>query len=100
MEYLEIKDYLDRLIRIQDEAQSCEDLNANIKAIMITGPAIQMYKGIEIIADVMGLQLDSKKRGDGDMEYFFIYSGVEFFQIGKSDDIKKVSTNEREEKEV
>lgn len=89
MEYQEIKDWLDRLILLNGAAKGYEDLTTSIQAIM-SRVGIQLYKGIEIVADVMGLQLDSRKRSDGEIEYFFIYSGVEFFQLGRSDEVDKM----------
>lgn len=90
MEYQEVKEYLDNLIQVREEAKSCECLNSSIQAIMISYPEIHMYSGIEIVADTMGIRLDSKKLRDGTMKYFFTYSGTEFFQLGSSDSEHKV----------
>ena len=84
MEYQEIKDYLDSLIRIRDEAKNSEKLNSSIEAIMIVNPEIHIYKGIEIIADVMGIKLKSRQRRDGITEFYFNYSKIKFFQLGSS----------------
>lgn len=89
MEYQEVKNYLDALIRVRDEARNIQRFNSSIEAIMAASSDIHIYKGIEIIADVMGLKLDKKKFLDRKPRYFFIYAGVEFFQLGSSDDSDK-----------
>lgn len=93
MEYQVAKDYLDNLIRVQNEAKSSAYFNSSIQAIIIADPeSVHMYRGIEIIADVMGLTLGEREwryKEDVRTEYFFIYSGVEFFQLGSSDDPNK-----------
>lgn len=98
MEYQEIKDWLDRIIFIQAAAVSCEDFNSSIQAIIsqTNKKRIQLYIGIEIVADVMGIQLDSRERTDGMTEYFFTYSGFKFFQLGNSDKVDKSDVEEGE----
>lgn len=90
MGYQEIKDYLDGLIHARDEARSKEAFNSNIRAILVTfRKDIQMFEGIEIVANVMGLQLDSEQRKDGETEFSFVYAGTKFFQLGSSEDVCK-----------
>lgn len=81
MEYQEVKDWLDNLICVQNEAKRIEKFNSNIEAIMVSTPNIQIYTGIEIIADIMGLKLESRERTDGDKELYFNYSKTRFFQL-------------------
>lgn len=90
MEYQEVKEWLDELIRARNRCLSLECLDTNIQAIMHPTMDIHIYKGIEIVADVMGLKLTERKFNDKRMDYFFMYSNIEFFQIGKSDDGSKV----------
>lgn len=97
MEYQEIKDWLDRIVIMQTAAASYEDFNSSIQAVLLTNKKrIQLYVGIEIVADVMGLQLDSMDRTDGLTEYFFTYSGFKFFQLGSSDKVDKSYVEEGE----
>lgn len=88
MEYQDVKDWLDRLIFVRAAEKSYEKLNSSIQAILVTRPEIHIYKGIEIIADVMGVELDSEEK-DGNTWYSFVYAGVRFFQIGSSDEFIK-----------
>ena len=79
MEYTEFKEWLDKLISINKEVKSLERFSSSIRAIMYE-PCILLYEGIEIIADVMGLELKKKVR-EKSVRLSFEYSGTEFCQF-------------------
>ena len=89
MEYQDIKHWLDELIRLKSESKSLENFNSEIQSIIYSYPEIQLFNGIEIIVDIMGLKLFAKRWRDNKTEYSFRYEGVKFFQIGSSDDEDK-----------
>jgi hypothetical protein len=84
MEYEKIKEWLDKLVRNLKEAQELENFNSQI---MCCCPCttIQIYKGIDIIADVMGIELNVEKgwHDEYPFRYSFVYDGIVFSQIGK-----------------
>lgn len=84
MEYQEIKDWLDRLAENRKEALSLERLNSSIETTTPSGN-VHIYKGIETVADTMGLPLQQEPFYEP-TKYYFIYREVEFFQFGKSDE--------------
>lgn len=88
MEYQEIKDYLDNLIRVYKESRAAESFNSEIKAITVSyKEMIHIHKGIDILADVMGIPLEVEERDDAEFrfEYSFKYRDFLFFQIEKTD---------------
>lgn len=47
-------------------------------------PYIQVYSGIDILADMCGATIDAKPLDDGDyIESHFVYDGVIFLQLDK-----------------
>lgn len=81
MEYEKVKEWLDKLIKNLKEAQENEHFNNQIIAIG-PGEKIQIFRGIEIIADVMGVELkETRICSIYPFEYSFVYGGVEFHQL-------------------
>lgn len=91
MEYQDVKDWLDRLINIKNEAKKAEYFNKNVQAIMYISDEIHIYVGIESIAKIMGVKLHSVEWEYEKIKYYFKYSGVKFFQIGNSKDCRERS---------
>lgn len=83
MGFDEIKEWLDRKIAIKKEDIASDELCSNISTVG-TSEYIQMYQGIEIVADVMGLPLNVAEFA-GDTVYSFVYDGVKFIQFNRSD---------------
>ena len=84
MKYEKIKEWLDKLVDNNVEAKQLEEFNNQISTIF-ADDYIHIYKGIQIIADVMGIELKERKRECKvfPYEYFFEYRGIEFVQIRK-----------------
>ena len=83
MEYEKIKEWLESLILTTNARLNLVNFNSEIKSIAIDY-CVHIYKGIDIIADVMGLSLSIEQRDDNPLfpyRYSFIYKGMEFFQI-------------------
>lgn len=84
MEYTEVKEWLDKLIEANKEIKSMKSslgwFSSDIRAIIHYDPCILIYKGIEIIADVMGLELKQEVR-ETSVQLSFEYSGTTFLQI-------------------
>ena len=84
MEYEEIKEWLDKLVINLKEAQELEYFNEQINTCVMNRQ-VQIYKGIDIIADVMGIELNIEE----DMgcvypfSYSFMHDGVIFFQLAE-----------------
>lgn len=93
MDYASVKEWLDKLVSLHNEAKAIEQYSNDIEAI-ISRRGIHLYKGIEAVADVMGIELKKKEVEYPDetrIRYFFYYSGLEFFQLSD-----KVETDEEE----
>lgn len=84
MEYEKIKDWLDKLVDNHKELKSLEDYNNQI-CLAAVAYFIQIYSGIQMIADVMGFVLNEEEREctGYPYEYSFYYRGIKFLQINK-----------------
>lgn len=86
MEYAEIKEWLDRHVRHFKEGNELEQFNSQISALT-WDTKIQMFSGIKLVADIMGLDLVKTVRKRKDVEYpykySFVYDGVMFIQLSK-----------------
>ena len=83
MKYKKIKEWLESLIKVYHKTKATAEFDAQICICEPFSSGIHIYKGIEMVADVMGLALKEIKRDDAYIpyEYSFIYKGVKFFQI-------------------
>lgn len=82
MEYENIKDWLDKLVDNRNEAIALTVHNASIWTTTCDSERIQLYKGIDIVAGFMGLQLEEKYINDEYPHmYTFRYRDVEFVQL-------------------
>lgn len=80
MDYEEMKEWLDNIVRMNDKCRSTEWLNSSVNVSMYS-PTIIVNKGIDIIADVMGFRLkETRDEKYNQSTYSFEYGGVHFFQ--------------------
>lgn len=82
MGYTEIKEWLDKVVENIKETEKLCEFNTQIN-ICHPGKGIHIFRGIDIIADNMSLEL--KEANDQSTEfpyrYSFMYEGIEFFQL-------------------
>lgn len=81
MEFCEVKDWLDANIEAIEQLRQLMCLNASIKALPPLD-FIHMDTGIEIIADIMGLELKCTVNEDRKYPYRYlvVYRNVEIVQ--------------------
>lgn len=84
MEYENIKDWLDKLVDNRNEAIALTVHNTSILTTTCDSERIHLYKGIDIVADVMGLPLEEKYFNDEcPYMYTFRYRDVMFVQLSE-----------------
>lgn len=84
MDKEKVKQWLDNLVLSRKIYLENEDLTDEICVCTGSlGDGIHIYSGINEIADVMALDLKEKffENDDYPYKYWFVYDGVEFFQI-------------------
>lgn len=83
MEFEKIKAWLDEIVDIVRRERDVECFSNNISLCNAYKYYTQFYQGIDIVADVMGLDLYESQRDDEKYryEYSFTYKGVYFTQI-------------------
>lgn len=81
MECAEVEERLDKIVALKKEFEHLRDFNNQI--CIYSGILTQFEKGIEIIADVLGVKLseDVIKSETTYYRYSFLYKGVTFVQI-------------------
>ena len=83
MEYAEIKDWLDKVVAVEKDKRDLLDFNGEIRLCNGAGE-ITVFRGIEIIADVMGLEISEeiidKKCIVHPFFYRITYDGITFVQ--------------------
>lgn len=82
MEYDEIKEWLDSIIDTIERQRELVIFNSEIETHKPDNYYF-IYRGIEIIADQMGIPLEHHERDDEKWrhKYSFIYRGIEFLQF-------------------
>ena len=87
MEYEKIKEWLDLLVEDFKRNNEHADFNSQIYTCH-SRDAVHMCRGIEIVANVMGLELRRKDLPyeEYSHESYFIYNDVRFFQMYRKDD--------------
>lgn len=78
-----MKAWLDEIVDIVRRERDVECFSNNISLCNVCKYYTQFYQGIDIVADVMGLDLHESQRDDEKYryEYSFTYKGVYFTQI-------------------
>lgn len=83
MEYEVVKKWLDELVKANREANKENVLTSSIRAVAAVDTSVLVFSGIDIVADVMGLELKEEPiTGDSDFRYSytFKYDGMRFVQ--------------------
>ena len=80
MEYANVKEWLDKLIRNTEERKSLVFFNSRIRTYYVHSEiAIDNY--IDEVADAMEIGLTEEKMKDGYFRYFFKYRDYTFYQV-------------------
>lgn len=75
-----IRDWLNSVVDNHEQGKVLAELNTQIKAVPPVN-FIQIYSGIEIMADVLGEELGEDEWDDEYRERFFYYRGVKIMQL-------------------
>lgn len=80
MEYEQVKEYLDDIVRDYKNAIRPRYLTNQIQSKVSIEKNILVRKGLEIMADIMGLEIQEKEIEDWRLKYAytFVYDGVKF----------------------
>lgn len=79
MEYVEVKEFLDECVRDFKLATKERRLTNQIKVSVSNELSVLVYKGLEAMADIMGLEIKEEvNSGKMKYRYSFIYDDVEF----------------------
>jgi len=83
MNFEDLKEWMNLQVSLFKSAGAARCFNDQIVACCPYGRGIHIYCGLDIIADVLGLELKEKKTGDPQFEYEYtvFYDGVRFYQI-------------------
>lgn len=82
MEYTDVKEWLDWHADSLKWRNRMEQFGNHICTVP-AGDYIQLYEGIEIVADIMGLDLIEDRKNEGYYRYYFLYQNVKFMQLSK-----------------
>lgn len=82
MGYSEIKEWLDSIVDTIERQKELVVFNSEIETHR-PGDYYFIYRGIEIIADQMGIPLEHSEKKDEKWrhKYSFVYRGIEFLQF-------------------
>lgn len=86
MEYAQVKEYLDDIVRDYRNVIKPRCLTNHIRSAVSIDKDILVHEGLEIIADIMGLEIQEEKRNVRSRlvyEYSFVYDGVKFVAYKK-----------------
>jgi len=84
MKFTDIKKWVDAQANIKKAEKDCSCFCKQISTCRTD--SVQLYNGIEIVADVLCIDLDEEVFNDGHIKLSFMYDGIEFIQIGRSED--------------
>lgn len=95
----ELADECERVLKLEREISEvfgdgsfqlcCSSWNTSYDNTTMEMPQVHLYKGIEAACASVDAELHDRDMGD-DTEYFFIYRGIRFFQLGRTPD-KEIS---------
>lgn len=83
MEYEVVKKWLDELVKANREANKENVLTSSIRAVASVDTSVLVFGGIDIVADVMGLELEEELLTCDlgfHYSYTFRYDGMRFVQ--------------------
>lgn len=86
MEYEVVKKWLDELVKANREANKENVLASSIRAVAAVDTSVLVLSGIDIVADVMGLELEEEPITDDSYfrySYMFKYDGMRFVQYSR-----------------
>lgn len=86
MDYADVKEWLDILVDRYKKATEAMYLVPRIKARASCDTSVMIYEGIDIVADIMGVELkeeEFKSELGHKYYYHFFYEGVEFISFAK-----------------
>lgn len=87
MEYAEVKEYLDGIVKDYRNVIRPRCLTNHIRAAVSIDVDVLMHEGLEIVADIMGLEIEEEKRKLSSglvYQYSFLYEGVKFVGYEKA----------------
>ncbi|MBO5282078.1 MAG: hypothetical protein J6B43_02960 [Lachnospiraceae bacterium] len=84
MEFEEIKEWLDWHVADIKERKEHRHFDNNIRTCY-PGDDIQMSKGIELVADILGAKLEERQQGDY-RRLSFMYGETEVIQLDRRED--------------
>lgn len=83
MEFTDLKEWMDFQAKFYKDAKMSSSFNSQISVCNMYGGGVQMYRGIEIIADMLGLEMKEEVYEDPEYPYTYIvfYDDVPFYQL-------------------
>lgn len=83
MKFTDIKKWVDAQANIKKAEKDCICFCKQISTCHTDN--VQLYNGIEIVAEVLCIDLDEEVFNDGNIQLSFMYDGILFIQIGRSE---------------
>lgn len=82
MEFTDAREWLDALIANAEERRNLTYFNNQIRAMSEPG-YIQIYTGLDILSDLLGVELEEEilKGSEYPYCYYFIYRGIKICQV-------------------
>lgn len=80
----DVKEWVDALIDNMEERKNLTSFNTQIQAAGVTGD-IQIYKGIDVLADLFGVALEEEIYKGMEYPYccYFFYRNIKIFQLSR-----------------
>ena len=76
------RDWLNQIISCMKQRSPFDVFNNQIRTIG-SPDDIQLFKGIEILSDLLGLKLQDGGKNENYNEYYFLFNGVKVFQLSE-----------------
>ena len=77
------RDWLKALISIIRKRKILDKFNSQVMTISTYDDTLHIAHGIEILADMLGLELLEGEKVENYYQYYFLYDGVTFFQLSE-----------------
>ena len=83
-----ITKWADKVAKAYNSVNVLKDYNDEISLCTCHNEAVHVFSGLEKIAELMGLDVHYRDRGDEEypIEVSFIYKNVKFFQLNRAED--------------
>ena len=98
MDYAEVKDYLDGIVKDYRNVIRPRCLTNHIRATVSIDADVLMNEGLETVADIMGLEIEEEERKMSSglvYQYSFLYDGVKFVGYEKERLARFVGKNDQ-----